>query len=57
MGIYTLITFTSAIFKKDRNFFLSFILYLNIFVNFKTIQYYKTCNLFYTIISYIPQIH
>ena len=34
-------------FKKDRNIFLSFILYLNIFVNFKTIQYYKTCNLFF----------
>ena len=46
MGIYTLMTFTLA---KDRNFLLSFILYLNIFVNFKTIHYYKTHNLlFYT---------
>ena len=38
-----------AIMKKDCIFFLSFILHLNISVNFKTIQYYKTCNLlFYT---------
>ena len=55
MGIYTVNAsikplFTlAAIFKKDRSFFRSFILYLNIFVNFKTIQYYKTYNLlFYT---------
>ena len=52
MGIYTVNasikpTFTLAIFKKDRNFFHSFTLYLNIFVNFKTIQYYKTCNLLF----------
>ena len=57
MGIYTVNasikpTFTLANSKKDLNFFLSFILYLDIFVNFKTIQYYKTCNLlFYTLLS------
>ena len=49
-------TFTLAIlliFKKGGNFFLSFILYLNMFVNFRTIQYYKTCNLlFYTLLSW-----
>ena len=57
MGIYTVDAsikpkFILAIIKKDRNFSLSFILYLNIFVNFKTIQYYQTCNfLFYTFLS------
>ena len=66
MGIYTVNasikpTVSLAIFKKDRNFFISFILYLNIFVDFKTIQYYKTYTLYYIILyinitSYIPQI-
>ena len=38
--------------RKDGNFFLSFILYLNIFKSFKTIRYYKTCNLlFHTLLS------
>ena len=56
MGIYTVNvsikqpTFTLAIYKMMAIFFLSFILYLNIFVNFKTVQYYKTCTLFF----YIP---
>ena len=41
MGIYTVNvsikpTFTLAIFKKDRNFFHSFILYLNVSVNSKS---------------------
>ena len=45
-------TFTLAIFKKNHNFWLRFILYLNVFVNLETIQYYKTCNLlFYTLLS------
>ena len=39
MGIYTVIAsikpaFSLAIMKKDRNFFLSFILYLNILCKF-----------------------
>ena len=33
-------TFTLCIFKKRSQFVLSFILYLNIFVSFKTIRYY-----------------
>ena len=48
------------LFLKNIFFFLSFILYSNIFVDLKTIQYYKICNLllFYiAIISYILQIH
>ena len=46
------------IFKKDCIFFSS-ILYWNIFVNFKTIQYYKSLFviLYVAIISYILQIH
>ena len=57
MGIYTVNasmkpTFTLAIFKRDYDFFFSFILNLNIFADFKTIQYYETSNLlFYTLLS------
>ena len=64
MGIYTVNgsikpTFTLFILKERSQFVLGFILYLNSFVSFKTIRYYKTCNLFsyIVIISYIPQIH
>ena len=63
MGIYVLNAsikpmFTLPIFKKDCIFFSS-ILYWNIFVNFKTIQYYKSLFiiLYVAIISYILQIH
>ena len=43
---------------KKITFFLSFMLYLNIFVSFKSIQYYKIYIILYTdIINYIPQIH
>ena len=57
MGIYTTNASikpmsTLAIFKRDHIFLVSFVLCLNIFVNFKTIQYYKTFNLlFYTLLS------
>ena len=43
--------------KKDRNFFLSFFLYLNIFVNFETIQYYNTCNLLFYFVHRYNQLH
>ena len=55
MGIYTVNASSQrllCLFKKRSQFFLSFILYLNIFVSFKTIRYYKTCNLlFHTMLS------
>ena len=54
MGIYTVNTsikptFTLAIMKKNCNLFLSFVLHLNIFVNFKTIQFNNLS--FYTLLS------
>ena len=50
MGIYTVNASSQrllCLFKKRSQFFLSFILYLNIFVSVKTIRYYKTCNLLF----------
>ena len=43
-------TFTLAMMKQSHDSYLGFVLNLNIFLKmFKTIQYFKTCNLlFYT---------